>query len=373
MHQYARYFERYRQLASTRPVTELMPEDDLTRLQSELERDPTFRGKHETELERELRLRIDAYHLEIFHRTQTETTKRWTYEQNIKRPYFHVTELDEEQLTNWHKYLDFEESEGDYIRTAFLYERCVVTTAQYEEFWLRYARWMYAQESHEEEVRSIYVRASCYYVPIAEPTIRLHYALFEELCDRPGIASAIYEGVLVALPGNLEAILGLVNLQRRQVGYEAAVAVCQQYIESSECPAQTKGAIVAEMARLAWRVRGDADEARKIFHAQQQWYLDSEPFWSAHLSFELEQPTSEKTETEQYTRVKGVHEFIRRQTRLQPDQVKALSRRYMDYLRERGTKAAAREYMHLDAEVDGPVSVVPLMRNKSAVNGAAKS
>ena len=162
MHQYARYFERYRQLAQSRPLVELAPAEIMAQFRTELEAASATvapGAKAEAEIERDLRLRIDTYHLEIFSKTQTETTKRWTFESEIKRPYFHVTELDESQLTNWKKYLDFEESEGEYARIQFLYERCLVTCAHYDEFWLRYARWMAAQVGKEEEVRIIYQRA----------------------------------------------------------------------------------------------------------------------------------------------------------------------------------------------------------------------
>ena len=141
MHQYARYFERFRHLAQTRPLQELLPAELLIQFRSEVERDGAIEGG-ESGIERALRSRIDGFHLEIFSRTQTETTRRWTYESEIKRPYFHVTELDESQLVNWRKYLNFEEVEGDYTRTSFLYERCLVTCAYYDEFWMRYARWM---------------------------------------------------------------------------------------------------------------------------------------------------------------------------------------------------------------------------------------
>ena len=166
MHQYARYFERYRQLAQTRPLTDLAPPDLLSQFRAELDAAAgqiAPGAKADAEVERDLRLRVDSHHLEIFSKTQTETTKRWTYESEIKRPYFHVTELDEGQLANWKKYLDFEEAEGSYSRTQFLYERCLVTCAHYDEFWLRYARWMSAQPEKEEETRNIYQRASTIY------------------------------------------------------------------------------------------------------------------------------------------------------------------------------------------------------------------
>lgn len=150
----------------------------------------------ELEIEREIRVRIDNFHLEIFSRTQTETTKRWTYESEIKRPYFHVNELDEPQLVNWRKYLDFEEVEGDFNRISFLYERCLVTCAFYDEFWYRYARWMSAQEGKEEEVRNVYQRASMTFVPMTRTGVRLQYAHFEESQGRVDMSRAIHEAVL---------------------------------------------------------------------------------------------------------------------------------------------------------------------------------
>ena len=55
----------------------------------------------------------------------------------IKRPYFHAKPLDKHQLQNWHDYLDFEVAQGDHRRTVFLFERCVIACAMYEEFWLK--------------------------------------------------------------------------------------------------------------------------------------------------------------------------------------------------------------------------------------------
>lgn len=360
MHQYARYFERYRQMAASRPIEELAPADVLAQLSAET----AFPSKGQ-DSDRELRARLDAYHLELFQRTQTETTKRWTYEQEVKRPYFHVTELDEAQLSNWQKYLDFEEAEGDFTRVAFLYERCLVTAAHYDDFWHRYARWMYAREGKDEEVRNIFMRASCFYVPIAKPVIRLQWALFEEVSGRPSVAAAIYEAILLALPGHLEAIVGLASLQRRQEGIEAALAVYHQQLDSPQSSTHTKGALVAEMARLAYKAHGNVEDGRRVFQDQQNAYLDSQLFWSGYLSYELEQAVSMDAETQHYQRVRAVHDDIRRKSHLAPDIVKELSHRYMAYLTERGGKGAAKEYMDLDAEINGPASAIGLMRIKN--------
>lgn len=375
MHQYARYFERYRQLAQARPLNELAPPEILSQFRTEIENASSHLppgAKAEAEIERDLRLRLDAYYLEIFHKTQAETTKRWTYESEIRRPYFHVTDLDEGQLANWRRYLDFEEAEGSYPRISFLYERCLVTCAHYEEFWLRYARWMSAQSGKDEEVRNIYQRASTIYVPIANPTIRLHYAYFEEMADRIDVAKDIHNAILIQLPGNIEVIISLANLSRRHGGLEAAIEVYKTQLASPECDLATKAALVAEWARLLWKIKGSPEDARQVFQKNQQYYLDSRPFWTSYLMFELEQPTSAATENEQYPRIKQVIDDIRTKSTIPAEVVKELVQTYMVYLLERGSKDAAKEYMTLDREVHGPASVQATVKgreDKIAQNG----
>lgn len=359
MHQYARYFERYRQLAQTRSLAELAPEDVIARFRTELEAASSHAGspKAEAEIDRDLRLRVDAYHLEVFSKTQTETTKRWTYESEIKRPYFHVTELDDSQLENWRKYLDFEEAEGSFDRIQFLYERCLVTCANYDEFWLRYARWMSAQANKEEEVRIIYQRASYIFVPIALPAIRLHYAYFEEMVGRTEVAKEIHLAILMTLPSHDETIISLANVSRRHGGLDAAIEVYKSQLDSSECEMATKATLVAEWARLLWKIKGAPDEARKVFQENQQYYLDSRPFWTSYLKFEIEQPTSAETESSSYERIKQVISDVRSKSTLTPDVVKELVQIYMAYLLERGTLDTAKEYITLDREINGPASV----------------
>lgn len=351
MHQYARYFERFRQMAHTRPIPELVSEEQLEQFRSE---DAENAGvKSEIEIDRELRTKIDNYHLSIFTKNQTETTKRWTYESEVKRPYFHVTELDHHQLANWRKYLDFEEEEGDYTRVAFLYERCLVTCAYYDEFWFRYARWMLAQDKKEEEVRNIYARASCFYVPISRPGIRLQYACFEEMCGRVDVARDIHQSILLQLPGHVETIISWANLQRRQNGLDAAIEVYKVQIDSATLDIYAKAALVVEWALLLWHVKGSVEEARLVFENNHTWYLNSRRFWVKYLEFEIEQPTSAATEEVQYNRIKSVFDEMRSKSSMSIATIKDLSHIYMLYLQQRGGKESMKEYMRVDREVNG--------------------
>lgn len=355
MHQYARYFERFRQLAHSRPIAECAPEEILAAFRAELESENAKFGlaKGEIEIERELRAKIDNLHLETFTSTQTETTKRWTYESEIKRPYFHVTELDYPQLANWRKYLDFEEAEGNYPRTVFLYERCLVTCAFYEEFWFRYARWLLAQDKKQEEVRNVYQRASTLYVPIARPGIRLQYAYFEEISERVDVARDIHGAILEVMPGHVETVLSWANLERRQSGLEAAIQVFKNQIDSPLVDLFAKAAFVAEWAILLWKIQGSVDEARQVFQKNEQWYLQSRHFWMKYLEFEIAQPTNAETESEHYARIKQVHQSMINKSRMALSTKKDLSSYYLGYLLQRGTKESMNEFLEIDKELNG--------------------
>ncbi|TVY20883.1 Pre-mRNA-processing factor 39 [Lachnellula arida] len=361
MHQYARYFERFRGLAHRRPLPELVPAETLTTFRAEVEAEAYQSGpKGEQEIERELRSKVDTFYLDVFTRTQTETTKRWTYESEVKRPYFHVTELDHAQLANWRKYLDFEESEGDYTRTVFLYERCLVTCAFYDEFWFRYARWMSAKEGKQEEVRNIYQRASTLYVPISRPGIRLQYAYFEEMSERVDVAKDIHEAILDRMPGHVETIVSWANLERRQNGLEAAIEVYKNQIDTPVVDLFAKAAFVVEWAILLWKIQGSVDEARQVFQKNQQWYLLSRHFWAKYFEFEISQPTSLATEAEHYERIKKIHSDMIQQSRMALATKKDLSNYYLTYLQQRGTKEAMKEFLQVDRELNGPTSVQPV-------------
>lgn len=353
-------------MSASRDINELVPGHVIAQFQAEIQRENSVAAKNPTEMERELRSKIDALQWGVFNRTQAEVTKRWTYEQGIKRPYYHVTDLDDEQLTNWKKYLDFEEAEGDYARIKFLYERCLVTAANYDEIWFRYARWMTVQKDKIEEVRNIYQRASCIYVPISQPAIRLSYAKFEEANGRPDVAIAIHEAVLAFLPSHSETIKSLVNLHRRQHGVEAAIEVLQKYVSDSECSSQTRGALVAEWARILWRSRRDLNAARQLYQSHQSQVSDCYVFWASWLQFEIDQPSSEAEERSKHKQVRAVHTAIRQQSSLPAQMIKDLSAYYSQYLEERGGKDSIKEQIDLDVQVNGPASVQTATQDAAA-------
>ena len=356
MHQYARYYERFRQLVHSRPIKEMVSAETLARFQAEVEAETTAYGglaRPELEVERDIRAKIDSMYYEIFQRTQEETTKRWTYESELKRPYFHVTELDQSQMANWRKYLDFEEGEGDFARITFLYERCLVTCALYDEFWFRYARWMSAQAGKEEEVRNIYLRAATLFVPLSRPGIRLQFAYFEESCGRVDVARDIHEAVLGQLPNSVETIVSWANLERRQKGLDAAIEVYKAQIDATAVDIYTKAVLVTEWAFLLWKVKGSPDEARTVFLNNVQWYPDSRHFWQKWIEFELAQPTNAELEAEHGERVKHIFDELLAKSRISRAAKKDLFLTYLHYLQSRSSKEAMKQFLTIEREIFG--------------------
>ena len=379
MHQYARYFQRYREMAQSRPLSELASEEDLFMMRREIIGESGVTQKNDALIEQEVRAMVDELHLQTFKRTQDETTKRWQYEQEIKRPYYHVTELDSLQLANWRSYLDFEEAEGTYTRTKFLYERCLVTAANYDEFWIRYARWMRRQSTSEdvstslngkvldgqsstaerqtkqEEVRNIYSRGSCFYVPISRPMIRLYWAQYEESIGQPVIAADIHVSILQTLPDHLETIVSLANLRRRQSGVDSAITVIQVYLHSVETTPQTRGALVGEWARLLSDINGDHAAARQVYVSNEALYTDSRAFWLGRYFFEVKHG--------RFHDVAEVYTTIRQRSQLSETTKQEVTGFYVIYLKERvpGAQAMA-EVMRLDMglaaeSASGPVGL----------------
>ncbi|XP_055803036.1 pre-mRNA-processing factor 39-2 [Solanum dulcamara] len=72
-----------------------------------------------------------------------------SFESNIQRRYFQAIPLDNYELKNWHDYLDFIEKQDDFDWALKLYERCLISCANYPEFWIRYVDFMETKGGRE--------------------------------------------------------------------------------------------------------------------------------------------------------------------------------------------------------------------------------
>ncbi|KAF2645685.1 hypothetical protein P280DRAFT_476186 [Massarina eburnea CBS 473.64] len=352
IYNFNKYFEKFRNLIQTRPIEELGDTETLDEIKKAVDAETVGVGYEVSppEIERAIRAKLDQHYYTIYVSVQQAVHERWTYENAIRRSYFHVTDVDEADLENWRNYLDFEEKKGDTQRVMFLYERCLVACALYEEFWLRYARWLFSQDK-EEDCRLVYMRASCIFVPISQPTVRLNWARFEEKLGRTQLACDIHEAIHIESPTHIETMVSHAGVLRRNVGIDAAIGQLQVYID--EPNSQVGGIMAAEQARILWQCKGSVEEARKLFKESVERFQECKHLWLKYFEFETAQPASDLEEG--HGRVKEVHELVRK-SRLPPDDSKELSHYYMEHLLDRGGKEAATEFMLLDKEVNGYVS-----------------
>ncbi|KAF9187342.1 hypothetical protein BGZ50_001984 [Haplosporangium sp. Z 11] len=370
MHQYARYYQQYTQLLSTRPLTDLISDEQykeyVTRLSvpekvegQEQESTPVEKSKEQLEAEiRQLLLESCA---SVNTRTGEETLKRWPFEAEIKRPYFHVKPMDMPQLTNWRRYLDFEETEGDVERIRVLYERCLVTCALYEEFWLRYGSWARSQDNLEE-LKDIYSRAVVL-VPSSNPSLRLALAMVEEEIGNTEAARQQYQTALQLLPGHIETIVRFANFERRTCPDElsAAELVYASQLGLDNVDELTQTSIATLYARFLWQTKKDADAARAIFKTFEGKF-DSKFYFSSYLKFEMDQPGEDYEQ-----RVSSVFEQVR-SSGLSEAVKNDFGQSYLDFVMEFGTSAA--RYNQLEADIKTPSVYVVESKKRAAAERA---
>uniref|UniRef100_A0A8C3A3W1 Pre-mRNA-processing factor 39 n=1 Tax=Cyclopterus lumpus TaxID=8103 RepID=A0A8C3A3W1_CYCLU len=207
-----------------------------------------------------MRHKVIEIRQELFNHNEHEVSKRWAFEEGIKRPYFHVKALEKTQLNNWKEYLDFEIENGIPERVVVLFERCLIACALYEEFWTKYAKYL---EGHSTDgVRHVYKKACSIHMP-KKPTIHLLWAAFEEQQGNVEEARSILKSLEEAVPGLAMVRLRRVSLERRHGNLEEAEALLREAMESAKNETETSFYAV-KLARQMIKVQRSLSKARKV-------------------------------------------------------------------------------------------------------------
>ncbi|XP_030576797.1 pre-mRNA-processing factor 39 isoform X2 [Archocentrus centrarchus] len=216
-------------------------------------------AKRVTEIEN-MRHKVIEVRQEVFNHNEHEVSKRWAFEEGIKRPYFHVKALEKTQLNNWKEYLDFEIENGTPERVVVLFERCLIACALYEEFWIKYAK--YLEGYSTEGVRHIYKKACTVHLP-KKPAIHLLWAAFEEQQGSIEDARGILKSLEAAIPGLAMVRLRRVSLERRHDNLEEAEALLREAMESAKNATEASFYAV-KLARQLMKVQRSLGKARKV-------------------------------------------------------------------------------------------------------------
>lgn len=164
LHQYARYAKAF--LEAKRRFT---PEQ-LLELDPELK---TIQG--------DLKKGIEAHYGAVFASTARKVAERWPFESKFTPVFFSPTPLKQEELENFMKYLEFEESQGDLKLACSLYERVLVPCALYEVFWTKYINFLTKKDpDNVQRIKEVYSRAIGTFLPLEKSFLRMNFLLFLE-------------------------------------------------------------------------------------------------------------------------------------------------------------------------------------------------
>ena len=180
----------------------------------------------------------------VFKETEIKVQARWKFEENIKRPYFHIKPLERAQLANWTDYIEFQLKQNDPALAEILFERCLIACALYEEYWIKYTDWMVNRiedvtkdeaEKLEliEKTRDIFFRACTYHLP-SKVDIHLAWSAFEERYKNFDKAIEILNSIEKHHPKLMSLTNRKINAQRRCGNLTAVHAIYKDFIDGAK-------------------------------------------------------------------------------------------------------------------------------------------
>ncbi|BES91311.1 HAT [Nesidiocoris tenuis] len=230
-----------------------------------------------------MRDKIIALRRKIFKNTANEVAKRWKFEEAIKRPYFHVKPLETAQLNTWRDYLDFEISTGDVKRAVILFERCLIACAMYEEFWLKYIRYLECSDSFDDLVRNVYQRA-CLIHHCKKPYLALEWAAFEESKCNIEEARKVLNHIEKQVPNMLLVFVRRINLERRVKNLEGAAKLYEYYLKNNNRNRYIYTSLSAKYSYFCHLVLNDIDKAIDVLNKAVEKYPDEIKLYIALLN-----------------------------------------------------------------------------------------
>lgn len=281
---YMTHFESFQEFVSVNSPNRILNVDDFLALRAEVkamlkaeetpaatptddappgEELPPHEAPPTDEETRAIREKIISSRRKMHKANVNAVAARWAFEEGIKRPYFHVKPLERCQLKNWKEYLDFEIEQKDEKRIIILFERCLIACALYDEFWLRFIRYLESLKGDNvEKIRDVYVRACEIHHP-KKPNLHLQWATFEEGRNCFDKAATILENIDKVIPNMLQIAYRRINLERRRGDLDKACTLYENYISNSKNRTIANN-IVVKYARFLCKFRNDIDKAVKV-------------------------------------------------------------------------------------------------------------
>ncbi|XP_011085285.1 uncharacterized protein LOC105167319 isoform X3 [Sesamum indicum] len=201
----------------------------------------------------------------FYHEASQTDEKIKCFEAKIRRRYFYVTPLDNDQLDNWHLYLDFIEKQDNLDWTMNVYERCLIPCANYPEFWMRYVEFLESKGGCEL-ANSALDRATQIFLKNV-PEIHIFSARFKEhIGDVNGARAALLLCDTKADLSSVDNVVTLANLERRLGNFRAASATYEKALKTvrERQNLHLLPSLYSQYARLTFLITGSAADARDV-------------------------------------------------------------------------------------------------------------
>nr|CAB3265189.1 pre-mRNA-processing factor 39-like [Phallusia mammillata] len=283
-----------------------------------------------------IRLAVIKEKKEAYDETEQAVTKIWAFEEGIKRPYFHVKQLERAQLKNWREYLDSEinREEDNHQRVRLLFERCLIACALYEDFWLKYAKYM--NKFDPDQARAVYKRACETHLP-KKPNIHMQWAAHEELNGNTTEAARILEQLDNTLPGMAMIKMRRVAVARRTGDIKKAEDLMRAYVASAAKDKEE----VFYTRKLAWflfKIAGKKAEARKLMKDLIPKYKGDVRLYNDLVEMEFQSAGGPDVPTEEVEQLAmEAFDIALRSEKLTDDQKHSFSQRKVEFLEDYGS------------------------------------
>lgn len=344
----------FQEIINNNPIMNLIPVETLKKLRTEVREsenkdvtitetteDPTIApGEEEPddhirneEEQTAIKDKILVNRRKVHKNTIAAVTARWTFEEGIKRPYFHVKPLERCQLKNWKEYLDFEIEQGDRKRVLVLFERCLIACALYDEFWLKLVRYLESENDAELEVktREVYERACTVHHP-DKPSLHLMWSAFEECHDNAEKAAEILTNLEKNCPNMLQIAYRRINLERRRNNFDKCAELYDHYISTAKNK-NIAGSLAIKYARFYHKIKGDIDGGMEILNST----LERDPA-NTRVALQMIDLGLQRSTVNELEVIKIMDNFMERDG-IEPDQKVLFAQRKVEFLEDFGSTA----------------------------------
>ncbi|XP_030369688.1 pre-mRNA-processing factor 39 [Scaptodrosophila lebanonensis] len=266
--------------------------------------------------------------------TVSAVTARWSFEEGIKRPYFHVKPLERAQLKNWKDYLDFEIEKGDRERILVLFERCLIACALYDEFWLKMLRYLETLADQSDVIsitRDVFRRACRIHHP-DKPSLHLMWAAFEECQQNFDGAAEVLERIEQRCPNLLQISYRRINVERRRGAFDKCRELYKHYIETTKNKG-IAGSLAIKFARFLNKICNDLEAGLKVL----QEALERDPA-NTRVALQMIDLCLQRPKVNEQEVVEIMDKFMARAD-IEPDQKVLFAQRKVEFLEDFGSTA----------------------------------